>query len=263
MKLASLLPIAALLLATAASAADVPAVLAPVRQQIEHSDYRASGQLVRVDAGGNRVSYAISLKGLWFAGALHMLVEMVPPKSGAASARQIGPVRILLEMRSDGRDSIRIFRPHQPPALLPFDKWDQSLLGGAFSYEDLLDSQFFWPDQAILRSAVRGTHQCEVLKSTPGPSDRTHYSQVQTWLDRTIDYPVYAEKILKQDGAIKEFTYFGLRKSSGVWAATQIEARMRGQAGSTLLIVKRGSARANLNADDFNSAQLSHFEDRP
>jgi len=68
---------------------------------------------------------------------------------------------------------------------------------------------------------------------------------------------------LKQDDAVKEFTYFGLRKSSGVWAATQIEVKMRGQAGSTLLIVNRGSAKANLNVNDFNSAQLSRFEDRP
>ena len=263
MKLASLLPIAALLCATLTRAADVQSVLAPVRNQIQHADYRASGQLVRVNADGARVSYSIAVKGLWFAGALHLLVDLVPPRGLPASSPQSGHLRILLEMRPGGSDSIRIFRPHQPPQLLPFDKWDQSLLGGAFSYEDLLEPQYFWPGQAILRAAVRGTHQCEVLKSTPGPADRTHYSQVQTWLDRAIDYPVYAEKTLQQNGAVKEFTYYGLRKSSGVWSATQIEAVIRGRSGSNLLIVKRGSAKANLNVNDFSSAQIGHFEDRP
>jgi Outer membrane lipoprotein-sorting protein len=263
-RLASVLPIAALLIVTTAHAADVQAVLAQVRNYIEASDYRATGQLVRVDADGNRISYALSVKALWFAGALHTLVDIVPPRGAAERARQDARVRILLEMRPDGRDTIRVFRPHQSvPALPPFDTWDESLWGGAFSYEDLLEQQYFWPGQTILRSATFGAHHCDVLKSTPGPSDRTHYSEVETWLDRAIDYPVYAEKMMKQSGIVKEFTYYGLRQSSGVWTATQIEAKIRGRAGSTLLIIKRGSAKAHLSVNDFESEQISHFEDRP
>ena len=155
MRLASVLPIAALLIVTTAHAADVQAVLAQVRNYIEASDYRATGQLVRVDADGNRISYALSVKALWFAGALHTLVDIVPPRGAAERARQDARVRILLEMRPDGRDTIRVFRPHQSvPALPPFDTWDESLWGGAFSYEDLLEQQYFWPGQTILRSAI-------------------------------------------------------------------------------------------------------------
>ncbi|MGB6134369.1 MAG: outer membrane lipoprotein-sorting protein [Acidobacteriaceae bacterium] len=264
MKLASALPIAALLIATAGHAADVTAVLAAVRHRIETSDYRATGRLVRVDANGNRTNYTVSVKGLWFSGALHTLVDILPPRGLAAGAGQDGPVRILMETRPDGHDTIRIFQPHpSAPTWLPFDKWSEGLLGGAFSYEDLLEAEYFWPGQIILRQATFGARQCYVLKSTPGPSDRTHYSEVQTWLDHAIDYPIYAEKTMKSGAIVKEFTYYGLRQSNGVWSATQIEAKIRGRAGSTLLIVKRGSAKANLSAKDFSSEQISRFEDRP
>jgi len=263
MRLKLVSPLAALLiLASVTHAADVQGVLGRVRNRIETSDYRATGQLVRVDANGNRISYAVSVKGLWFAGALHTLVDIVPPKNPAAPTEK--PVRILLETRANGQDSIRIFRPHESASIsLPFEKWDDGVLGGGFSYEDLLEPEYFWSGQTILKSANFGAHHCNVLKSTPGPSDRSHYADVQTWLDQVIDYPVYAEKLMKSAGTVKEFTYYGLRQSSGVWSATQIEAKIRGRAGSTLLIVKRGSAKANLGAGDFSSERISHFEDRP
>jgi hypothetical protein len=34
---------------------------------------------------------------------------------------------------------------------------------------------------------------------------------------------------------------------------------MRGRAGSMLLIIDRGSAKANLGSSDFSAAQLLHF----
>jgi hypothetical protein len=263
MRLTPVLPIALVSIAAAAHAADARAVLAPLRNQIEASDYRATGQIVRVDANGNRVSYAISVKGLWFRGAMHTLVDVVPPR-GVAGAGKDERVRFLLEMRPGGPDSIRIFRPDaRAPSVLPFDEWDQSLWGTALSYEDLIEPQYFWPGQVILKRAVFGSRQCNVVKSTPGPSDLTHYAEVQTWLDEAIGYPVYAEKAMKQGGITKEFTYYGLRQSSGVWSATQVEAKIRGRPGSTFLMIKRGSAKAHLGINDFGIEQISHFEDRP
>jgi hypothetical protein len=97
------------------------------------------------------------------------------------------------------------------------------------------------------------------LKSAPGAAERTYYAEVQTWLDEGIGYPVYVEKSLKATGAVKEFTYFGLRQNDGVWSASQIEGKIRGQAGSTLLVVDRGSAKANLNLKDFRLEQLTRF----
>ena len=263
MRLATLMMAALALLTGAASAAETPAALVAVRNRIESSDYRATGQLVRVDAGGSRTRFAITVEGLWVGGALHTMIEALPAK-GAAADKEDEPLRLLLEVRPDGRDSIRIFRPGAAaPRLLPPDRLGDHFLGTVFSYEDLLDPQFFWPKQTLLGDVSFDGRRCDLLQSVPGRLDRTAYSEVRTWLDHSIAYPVHAEKKLRQGGAVKEITYYGLRQSNGVWSATQIEAKMRGQAGSAFWIVKRGSAKAHLDANEFQPGVIGHFEDRP
>lgn len=263
MRLATVVAGVTLLLTASAPATDAPAVLARARKQIEAADYRATGKLVTVDATGKRTSYSLTIEAHWFPGVLRALVEIVPPAEAAPAATD-EHVRIVLEMRPNGENTIHVARPHGGgPSTLPFEKWDENLFGGVFSYEDFLEPQYYWPNQTILKTAPFGARMCDVLKSTPGVSDRTHYAEVQTWLDHTIGYPVYVEKTLKGGGVVKQFTYMGLRQTGGVWSASQIEAKIRGRAGSTLLIVQRGSARANLGAKDFSPEQISHFEDRP
>jgi hypothetical protein len=247
----------------AAAGTDAGAVLAPVRQRIETADYRATGQLVKVDAGGKRTAYALSIKARFFSGALHTLLEIDPPSGTAAKMGQDGRVRILLELRPNGEASIRVVHPHETAATaLPVEKWGDGLFGGGFSYEDFLEPQYYWHGQAIGKGAKFGARDCDVLKSTPGAGDHSHYADVETWLDHSIGFPVYAEKTEK-DGAVKQVTYLGLRQTSGVWSASQVEVKTRGKAGSTLLIVKRGSAKANLSAKEFSPEQIGHFEDRP
>lgn len=244
-----------------AFAADTQAVIARARQRFETADYRATGRLVTVDAAGKRTNYGLKLKAHWFPGVLRALVEIDPPSSAPL---RMDAVRILIEMRPNGQDAIHIARPnHAGLATLPFDRWSDPVFGGAFSYEDFLESQYYWQNQTVLKEARFGARDCDVLKSAPGASDRTHYAEVETWLDHTIAYPVYAEKTLKAGGTVKEFTYLGLRQTSGVWSASQVEARTRGHSGSTLLIIERGSAKAHLGARDFSPEQISHFEDQP
>ena len=252
-----------LLLAPGAFAADTQTVIARARQHIEAANYRATGKLVTVDGAGKRISYALKIKACWFPGVLRALVEIDPPSAAAAHATA-DRLRLLLEMRPAGQTTIRIAHPDRKGlAVLPFERWNEPLFGGAFDYEDLLESQYYWQNQTVVKSARFGARDCDVLKSTPGASDRTHYAAVDTWLDRIIGYPVYAEKTLKDGGAVKEFTYLGLRQNAGVWSASQVEGRIRGHAGSTLLIIERGSAKANLTAADFSPEKISHFEDQP
>jgi hypothetical protein len=251
---------AALLLAIPANAADAYAVLATPRQRVETADFRASGHLVRVDASGARTNYGITIKAHWFPGVLRALVEIAPPQSDRAKPGSDARARILLEMRPSGQNTILIAHPgDKAPAALPFDKWSDGPLGNGFSYEDFLEQQYFWPGQALLEETKFGARDCDVLKSTPGAADRTHYAGIKTWLDHSIGFPVYVEKTLKGTGAVKEFTYFGLRHDGGVWSANQVEAKTRGQAGSTLLILDRGSAKANLGLGDFSPEQLTRF----
>jgi hypothetical protein len=242
---------AAFLIALPAHATDVNAVLAAQRARIQTADYRVSGHLVRVDANGNRVSFPITIKARWFPGVLRVMVAVDSPVNTRA--------HILLEMRPDGRNTVQIAHPGDAkPTILPFDEWKEGPLGEGFSYEDFLEAQYFWTGQAALPEAKLGARDCDVVKSTPGASDKTHYAEVKGWLDHGIGFPVYVEKTLK-DGTMKEFTYFGLRKEGGVWSASQVEAKIRGQAGSTLLIVDRGTPKAGLGVKDFSPALLTHF----
>jgi hypothetical protein len=248
---------ATMLLPMAAMASDsaAPKALAVPRARIESADYRASGHMVRVQVNGARISIPIEIKAHWFPGVLRVLVEIAPPPTVSPNA----PVHILLEMRPGGRSTILVAHPgDNTAAVLPFDKWSEGPLGNEFSYEDFLEAQYFWAAQTALGEAKYGARDCDQLKSTPGATDKTHYAEVTSWLDHTIGFPVYVEKTL-QGGAVKEFTYFGLRQNGGVWSASQVEVKLHGHGGSTLLIINRGAPHANLTLKDFSPAQLTHF----
>jgi hypothetical protein len=243
---------AAMFFPAPAKTADVPQTLAAARQQIMTADYRLSGHLVRVDENAARTSYGVNIKAHWFPGILRVLFEVSSP----ATAR----VHVLLEMHPGGITTIQIAHPGDTAATaLPFDKWTAGPLGEGFSYEDFIDSSYFWPGQTDMGEVKFGARNCELLKSTPGAGDKTHYAEVKSWLDLGSAFPVYVEKTLKGSGTVKEFTYFGLRRTEGVWSATQVEAKNRGRAGSTLLIIDHGAAKAHLDMKDFNSVQLTHF----
>jgi len=247
-------------------------LLASMRKHIETADFRATGHLVWVQPSGVRLSYPITIKAHWFPGVLREFVEIgTPSKSPADAPPDAGLVtHALLEMRPNGQSSISIAHPGDKSAMvLPVEKWSAGPLGPGFGYEDLLEQQYFFAGQVSGGNAKFGARDCVIVKSTPGASDRTHYALVKTWLDPSIGFPVYVEKTVKESGMVKEFTYYGIRHEGGVWSAHQVEVKMRGPSGSTLagsalpgstlLILDRGSARANLTLADFNPALLTKF----
>lgn len=247
---------AALAPALLAQTAPVRDLLAVPRQRIETADYVVSGHLVWVQARDARFSYPVTIKAHWFPGVLRVLVE------AGSSKRPDGRVatHALFEMRPNGQSAIWVAHPgDKTPTLLPPEKWSDGLVSPGVSYEDLLEQQYFWPGQTAEGKARFGARDCEVVKSKPGPGDKSHYAQVKTWLDESIEFPVYVEKTVRETGAVKEFTYFGLRHDQGMWSAHQIEVTVHGQAGSTLLIFDRGSAKAKLGIADFDPAQLTRF----
>lgn len=242
----------ATLLAVPARASDAHTALAAQRKLVESADFETVGRLVRVGPSGARTSYGISIKAHGFPGVLRVLVDVTSPQAARA--------HVLLETHFNGESSIAIAHPgdHAMTAL-PFAAWSDGPLGSGFSYEDFLEQQYLWPEQTLEPEAKYGARDCDVVKSAPGTADRTHYAQVKTWLDHTIGFPVYAEKTVKGTGQVKEFTYYGLRHNGGVWSASQVEEKTRGQGGSTLLIIDRGSAKANLKLSDFSPDRLTHF----
>ena len=252
MRFGALALAAAMLFPGAARSADLPGSVAAARAQITTADYRLSGRLVRVDASGARTSDGISIRARWFPGVLRVLLEVNSP----AEAR----VHALIEMRPGGATTIQVARPGDAaPRVLPFDQWRSGPLGDGFSYEDFVDSYYFWAGQKDVGTVKFGARMCDLLQSTPEPEDKTHYAEVKSWLDAGSSFPVYVEKTLKGPGTVKEFTYFGLRRTEGVWSASQVEAKLRGQSGSTLLIIEHGTPRAHLGNKDFSSEQLIHF----
>jgi hypothetical protein len=126
------------------------------------------------------------------------------------------------------------------------------LVGTDFSYEDMLESQFFWKHQELLSPEKYGARDCFVLKSVSDPQDRTYYDSVTSWIDRGILYPVHVVKTLRKTRQQKEFIYYGLREVDGVWSAMQVEAKLQGKPGSSILAIERGSGKANLVRKDFD-----------
>jgi hypothetical protein len=161
-------------------------------------------------------------------------------------------------MSVSGHMTIEAVLPGQKTAaLLPFEHWNDPLVGSVFSYEDMVESQFFWKNQELLPSAKYGARDCFVLKSKPGSQDQTHYDSVTSWIDRSIVFPVHLVKTLHGTSQQKEFIYYGLRQVRGDWSATKVEAKLQGKPGSSILVIENGSPKANLGRKDFDISQSS------
>ena len=90
-----------------------------------------------------------------------------------------------------------------------------------------------------------------------GSQDQTYYDSVTSWIDRGILYPVHVVKTLRKTKQQKEFIYYGLRQVGGVRSATQVEAKLQGKPGSSILVIERGSPKANLGRKDYEISQSS------
>jgi hypothetical protein len=235
---------------TIAANADQDPALTGSRQRIEKLDYRMSGHLTRVEGDGKRTNYKFVAKAHWFPDGLRMLCEITGPASQKTS--------LLVHMTSSGQVDIQTVRTGEKSAsVLPFEHWSDSLVGTDFSYEDMVENQFFWKNQEPLPPQKYGARDCFVLKSKPGAQDHTHYDSVTTWIDRTILFPVHVVKTARGTEPQKEFIYYGLREIGGVWSATQVEAKQQGKPGSSMLVVEGGSGKANLAKKDFDLSQFS------
>jgi Outer membrane lipoprotein-sorting protein len=228
---------------------DLETVLTDSRQRIEKLDYRLSGRLTRVEGNGKRTSYKFFAKAHWFPDGLRLLCEISGPGSEKTG--------LLLHMNVSGHVTIEAVLPGEKAAsVLPFERWNDPLVGTDFSFEDMVESQFFWKNQELLAPEKYGARDCFVLKSKSNFQDRTYYDSVTSWIDHGILYPVHVVKTLRGTGQQKEFIYYGLRQVGGVWSATQVEAKLQGKPGSSILVIEAGSGKANLGAKDFDIGQF-------
>ena len=234
---------------------DLETVLTGSRQRIEKLDYRVTGRLTRVEGDGKRTSYKFVGKARWFPDGLRVLCEVSGPASEKTS--------VLLHMNTSGHVTIEAKLPGEKAAsVLPFERWNDRLVGTDFSYEDMVESQFFWKHQELLAPEKYGARDCFVLKSMSGAQDRTYYDSVTSWIDRGILYPVHVVKTSRGTGQQKDFIYYGLRQIGGDWSASQVEAKVLGKPGSSIMVIERGSGKANLGLKDFALSQSSSQEEK-
>src|SRR5258708_4819823 len=141
---------------------DLENVLTGSRQRIEKLDYRATGRLTRVDGNGKRTSYKFVGKAHWFPDGLQLLCEISGPGSEEKTT-------LLLHMSVSGHVTIEAVLPGEKSAsVLPFERWNDPLVGTDFSYEDMVESEFFWKNQKLLAPEKYGARDCFVLKSMSG-----------------------------------------------------------------------------------------------
>jgi hypothetical protein len=229
---------------------DQDTALTGSRQRIEKLDYRMTGRLSRLEGNGKRTNYKFVAKAHWFPDGLRLFCEISGPGSEKTS--------LLLHMSVTGHLTIEAVLPGEKTAsALPFERWNDPLVGTDFSYEDMVENQFFWKNQEALPPEKYGARDCFVLKSKSGSQDRTYYDSVTSWIDRGILYPVHVVKTLRGTGQQKEFIYYGLRQIGGVWSATQVQAKLQGKPGSSILVIEGGSGKAHLGLKDFDLRQFS------
>jgi hypothetical protein len=68
---------------------------------------------------------------------------------------------------------------------------------------------------------------------------------------------VKVEKVVRTSEEVKNFIYYGLREVRGVWSASQIECKVAGKPGSSLLIISRGAEKPRLDRAAFDPALLT------
>jgi hypothetical protein len=234
---------------------DLETVLTGSRQRIEKLDYRVTGRLTRVEGDGKRTNYKFAAKAHWFPDGLRVLCEISGPGSEKTT--------VLLHMTVSGHLTIEALLPGEKSAsVLPFERWNEPLVGTDFSYEDMVESQFFWKNQELLPLEKYGARDCFVLKSKSGTEDRSYYDSVTSSIDRSIFFPVHVVKTLRGSGLQKEFIYYGLRQVGGAWSASQVEAKLQGKLGSSMLVIEAGSPNAKLGRKDFEIGSAGAQEEK-
>ena len=230
-----------------AAASDQETVVAGSKQRVEKLDYRVTGRITKVEGDGKRTNYKLAAKARWFPDGLRVLTELTAPNGDKTI--------LLVHMNDSGHVTIEAQLPgEKAPSVVPYEHWNDALVGTDFSYEDMVERQFFWKRQELLAPEKYGARDCYVLKSTSGAAERSHYDTVTSWIDRKIMFPVHVVKTQHGAGPQKEFVYYGLRQVAGEWAATQVEAKQAGKPGLSIMVLDRGTGKAHLEKKDFEIA---------
>ncbi len=227
------------------SAGSLKAILAAARARVEKSDIRATGRLVAIAGNGARTNNNLALASHSFPDGLRTMVTITTPDHKS--------IRYLLLQDTAGHTSIESFRKGDAaPVKLSPEHWGEGVAGTDFYPEDFVDGQFFWSKQTVLPPQKYGARDCFLLKSEPGAGQPSVYASVTTWLDQKTGAPVYVEAVPKSGDSKKEFVFYSIEQIGGAWLSRQVEAKVEGKPGSSMLLIEHGSPHAHLQRKDFN-----------
>jgi hypothetical protein len=234
------------------SGATISEVIQTIRSLRKGTDFFAEGRLVSVNNPEQRITYRLSLKGKSFGGTVKLLFEVTDPIPSR--------LKLLIESPPAGMPKVRLARAlDRTVEELTSESLGAAFLGSVLNFEDLLDAHFSWSRQTLLREEKCAGKDCYVIRSQPGPDTPSHYSAVTSWIDKKVYLPICVEKDVKASESVKVFLYSGIRESKGVWGARQVEVRIKGERRVTLLIMTRGSGKANLSERDFDPSAIFNF----
>jgi hypothetical protein len=229
---------------TAAPSGSLKSILAAARGRVEKSDVRATGRLVAIAANGARTNNNLALASHSFPDGLRTIVTITTPDHKT--------VRYLLLQDATGHTTIEALRTGDAALVkLSPEHWGEGVAGTAFYPEDFADGQFFWSRQTVLPPQKYGARDCFVLKSEPGPGQPSVYASVTTWIDQKTGAPVYVEAVPKNGEPTKQFVFYGIEQIGGAWLSRQIEAKIAGKPGSSMMLLEHGSPHAHLQRKDF------------
>jgi hypothetical protein len=203
------------------------------------STVRARGRLVVTGARNERRVFQIQVLQKPLARSTNLLWSVTEPPEART--------RILVESPLQGGPTVWLVSGARgAAAVLPADRWARVILGSHLTVEDLIDDYLTWPRQSVTGEEAVSEKMCYVLRSEPAEGHASTYGSVTTWVDQATLVPLRILKEPRGPGAPKEIVCRGVRQSRGHWAASNIEVRIRGAAGSTRIVFTGGSENARV-----------------
>ncbi len=229
-----------------AAAGSLKAVLANARARVEKSDVRATGRLTIVTANGARTNNSLVLASHSFPDGLRTLITVTTPDHKRE--------RYLLTQNESGRTTIEALRAGRQDAGTP----DAGALGRGRGGDIVLSRGFC--GRAVLLGEADGAGASEVRRARllcaeeragAGAADHRTRQSRRGWTRRP-GAPVYVEAVPKNGAPAKQFVFYDLEQIGGLWLSRQVEAKVEGKGGSTILLIDHGSPHAHLTRKDFS-----------
>jgi hypothetical protein len=242
-----LLPVALIMIASVASAADtVSANELASRLSALRQDGASYVRLRMEIKGAKQETLQLQLKQRLTKGSSEVVYQVLFPKERKGES--------VLVKRAAGRAvSGSTFTPPSTTRTISDPK--EPLLGSDLSYEDVVDNFYAWDQQAIAGTEVVEGVNCQILESKPGKGDRSSYGSVKSWIDPKRLVPLRVEKYSSSGQLVRRIDTTRVVVDAGHPIPANLAVRGRGDS-STLLDGSRIKHDVSYTDADFSAEGL-------